>query len=544
MVHRPSPDGRYVVATAWDTQDLVLLDVARGKSRRITQSGRPGLEGSSTGGARFSPDGKRIAYEWWIGAESDLRLIGTDGTGERILYRHEGTHPSALDWSPDGSRLLVRLTSGVEQRIAIVSTSTGSVTFPAVPPANHLSDPIFSASGDGLVFTVPKNANAGSEIHALSADGVESTLITSASNADSILGWSPDRRRLIFSSDRRGQKSIWAVAVSAAGVEGEPQELIPDSSKWQVLGITQTGSLLYRLEGSAVDVFTAVLDLDANRTVSPPTRVMDRFIGWYATPNWSEDGRRLVAVSKHDPRQSALLIYEPSRRDGRELKLDLREVGRPQWVEHGRAIMVLGTSPDGISGQFRIDPDTGVAKLFMSAEDLQSGLEGVWSADGKFQFNRFQDERRGIFRLNTETGQRQVLYAPPPGVDVRLENLALSPDGRTLAFHARNNAEHSAALMLVSPEGGEARPLLTIQQPEAFIFGSFAWTPDSKRILAARTRGNVSELWVVPVDGGAPAKIDFPAGLVACLRLNPDGRTIAFHRGVDRSEIWMLQKFL
>jgi len=247
--------------------------------------------------------------------------------------------------------------------------------------------------------------------------------------------------------------------------------------------------------------------------------------------------------STHDPRQPSLFIYDLQDGAKREIPVDLRSVGRAQWIEHGGAIMALGVTREGVQGQFRINP-TGAAKLFLTADELESGFEGVWSADGKIQFNRYTDFRRGIFRLNTETRERRVLYVPPPGVDVGTENLALSPDGRTLAFHARNGPERTASLMLLSVDGGEPRTLLTIRQPEVFILGSFTWTPDSQRILAARTRNNISEIWQVPVDGSAPSKIDFPAMKVAVLRLNPDSKTIAFHSGKTRSEIWMLQNFL
>jgi hypothetical protein len=91
--------------------------------------------------------------------------------------------------------------------------------------------------------------------------------------------------------------------------------------------------------------------------------------------------------------------------------------------------------------------------LFMTATDLETVTEGVWSVDGKIYFNRYSDHRRGIFRLNTETRERRVLYVPPPGVDIKRENLALSPDGGTLAFHARNDASKTASLMLLSVDG-------------------------------------------------------------------------------------------
>jgi Tol biopolymer transport system component len=319
---------------------------------------------------------------------------------------------------------------------------------------------------------------------------------------------------------------------------------VPDAGRWEVLGITRTGSLFYRNDADTIDVYTAVLDLAGGRTISPPQRVMDRFIGSYVYSNWSEDGRRLVFQSIRNPRQPMLVIYEPATGTRREVQVDARSMGRPQWV-HGGSIMAIGESRDGIIGHFWINPATGEAQLFRSAKDLESEWEGAWSPDGKIHFNRYSDNRRGLFRLDAETGKRKVLYVPPAGVDLNRENLVVSPNGSVLAFHARNDAAKSAALMLLPAEGGEARTLMTIQQPDTFLLGSFAWTPDSKEILVSKTRNNrVSEIWRVPVDGSPPVKIDFPKMRIVCLRLNPDGKTIAFHGGAWRSEIWVLQNFL
>ena len=304
-----------------------------------------------------------------------------------------------------------------------------------------------------------------------------------------------------------------------------------------------------------MDAYTAVLDLGTGRTVVPPQRVTERFIGSYANPNWSEDGKQLVVNSGGPGASTTVGIYTAGTGRFRDLKTDLEALIRPQWVEHGAAIMVTGTSRDQQSGFFRIDPQTGHATLFRTSQDVGSSGEGVWSKDGKLHFNRYQEPTRGIFRLNLETGERRDLYVPPPGVSLNQENLALSPDGRLLAFHARGRRAGTSTLMVIGVDGGEARPLLVLNGREAFQFGAFTWTPDSGRILAARSRtlntspdqdrvDRVSELWQVPVDGSAPQKVDFPAMYVTCLRMNPDGKTIAFQYKTNRREIWILQNFL
>ena len=551
-VEYPSPDGRYLAGTSWDTGDLILHDVSSGKLRRLTHK-TASVDSSFGGafGALFSPDGQRVAFTWAKSRdEVEIRIIGVEGKGERTLYRvTDGAWPALLDWSPDGGRILfsVAATGAEGERVSTVEVADGRVQLVGPAFQGHT---VFGADGSSFVFD-SKGAQGTWAIRRRLANGTESILV-GAPGSNQAIGWSPDRRRLIFSSDRRGQAGIWAVAVSERGAEGEPQELAPSSKGWEPLGITRAGALFYRQDASTLDVYTAVLDLGAGKTMTAPRRVTERFIGAYSGPNWSEDGRRLVFTSTRERPGSALVVYDAPASQIREIQVDLQFAARPQWVEHGAAIMVMGRSQNGPTGLYRVDARTGQASLFRSGRDLETTFEGAWSRDGRFHFNRFQDFRRGLFRLDLSSGERRILYVPPPGIAMGLENLALSPDGRTLAFHIHNEAGGTSSLMLVPTEGGAARPLFTVQAPRHFLYGSFTWTPDSQSLLAASSRnvGNPkgedqqSELWLSNLDGSPARKIDFPAMGVLCLRLNPDGKTIAFHSRKNKSEIWVLQKFL
>jgi Tol biopolymer transport system component len=546
-VRAASPDGKLFAATSWDTGDLILKDVGSGKSRRLTHKTTTWQQQfGGVYGAVFSPDGRRIAYEWNNSrTDHELRVIGADGKGERTLYHAPDNAISLFDWSPDGGSILASVGRISEApQLALVSPQDGSVRIlPRQPSLPWSGNVRFGLDRNSIVFDTQSGNGSAFEIHRLTVDGTESTLLANAGHS-SIMGWSPDRHQLVFVSDRRGHPGVWGVQVSERGAEGEPRELVTSAVKWDVLGISRSGSLFYRYDGSATDVYTAVLDLAAGRTVSPPRRVTERYVGISRYPAWSEDGSRLAFDSARDPSTQRLAIYDSAAGRLRELSLDLAYSWRPQWIEHGAAIMVVGKAPDGREGQFRVDARSGEVTLFRTGQELESMVEGVWSHDGRYHFNRFADFRRGIFRLDVTTGERRILYVPPAGTDVATENLALSPDGRTLAFHARNGTNATSSLMLVPSDGGEARPLLTIHRPEVFLYGSFTWTPDSKTILSARTREAVSEIWRVPVDGSAPAKIDFPPMFVACLRLNPDGKTIAFQVAHSKGEIWVMQNFL
>ena len=552
-VECPSPDGRYMAGTSWDTGDLILHDVSSGKIRRLThKTTKLDLQFGGAFGARFSPDGRQIVYLWARSrTESEFRIVDIDGKGERTLYHApENVWPSLADWSPDGSKILfeTRTADSEPLRLATVALQDGSVNF-LEAPADH-GPTIFGADG-GIVFDAKDPQTGAWEIRRLLANGRALTLV-GIPGSNTVIGWSPDRRRLVFASDRRGQPGIWALPVSERGAEGEPQELAPNSKGWEPLGITRGGALFYRQDASTTDVYTAVLNLAAGKTASPPLRVTERFIGAYSGPNWSEDGSQLVFTSRLEQPGATLAVYDKRTGQIREMKVNLQFAGRPQWVEHGAGIMVMGRAQNGPPGLYRVDARTGEARIFKSGGELGTTFEGVWSRDGRFHYNRFGDARRGLFRLNLENGERRVLYVPGPGMYMGLENLALSPDGRVLAFHVRNEAAGTSSLMLLPTDGGAARPLFTLHAPQHFLYGSFTWTPDSQSVLLSSSRdaGNpkveeqTSELWVVPVDGSPPRKIEFPAMAVTCLRLNPDGKTIAFHSRKGKSEIWVMQKLL
>ncbi len=96
-----SPDGRSLVFSRFiapEDTELFVLDVTTGEERRLTT--RPGSEG----GARYSPDGTRIAYHHQVGDTARIAVMDADGGGTRYVT-NGGLHyvPS---WSPDGRWLI------------------------------------------------------------------------------------------------------------------------------------------------------------------------------------------------------------------------------------------------------------------------------------------------------------------------------------------------------------------------------------------------------------------------------------------------------
>lgn len=105
-----SPDGRTLIVarvlrrrdgsrTNWIREDLIRVDVATGRERRLTYDGS---------NPTFSPDGRTIAFVdlSWRARGSRYRaidLIGANGKNRRDLYGgSNGSDTRSLDWAPNG----------------------------------------------------------------------------------------------------------------------------------------------------------------------------------------------------------------------------------------------------------------------------------------------------------------------------------------------------------------------------------------------------------------------------------------------------------
>jgi Tol biopolymer transport system component len=74
-----------------------------------------------------------------------------------------------------------------------------------------------------------------------------------------------------------------------------------------------------------------------------------------------------------------------------------------------------------------------------------------------------------------------------------------------------------------------------------------AWAPDGRSVLCARQPSpsdSKTEMWLIPVQGGEPRKLDLAEDNMRDLSVHPDGRHIAFTAGRDRSEVCVMENLL
>jgi Tol biopolymer transport system component len=119
----------------------------------------------------------------------------------------------------------------------------------------------------------------------------------------------------------------------------------------------------------------------------------------------------------------------------------------------------------------------------------------VWTPDGSALLVTLRSSRyaRSIFLVLLATGEKRRLTFPPDrsAGDV---DMAVSPDGRTLAFY-RTPHQQGGDLYAVPIAGGEARRLTD----ESRGIMGLTWTPDGRELVFASRRTGWFRLWRIPV---------------------------------------------
>jgi dipeptidyl aminopeptidase/acylaminoacyl peptidase len=128
-----STDGRNIFYTDWETGDLAVLEIASKRKRRLTNKGswfHPFDPGEWAVVPTPSPDGTQVAYQWYNKDQfGELRLVGLDGAGPRVLCRNEEVNYIVpAEWSSDGKEILALFSrKDRTNQIVLVSVKDSSV---------------------------------------------------------------------------------------------------------------------------------------------------------------------------------------------------------------------------------------------------------------------------------------------------------------------------------------------------------------------------------------------------------------------------------
>ena len=348
-----SPDGRFLAASdrGSDGQSwgVFLISVETGEKRALTTTGSPRVIDRLPA---FSPDGRAVAFlRGHFAPEADLLVqpLTEDGTptppARVLLQANDLTSYSSLFWIPGGGELVAG-----DQRVS----ADGSRARPFRTGGREASDRVVnrpvdqvSLRGTRLVFSTPETLQRLFRVDLAGAREREPRAFLVSTRGETHAAFSPDGRKVAFTSRRSGDGLVWVCNVDGSGC----------------------------------------LDLPH------PTG----FGGWASSPAWSPDGRRL-AFDAGVGDQFHVFVTAPEGGPLRPLTSSRTYDARPRYSADGRWIYFTSTR-SGDYQIWRMRADAPEADAEATQVTRQGGIEAEESPDARYLYYAKRN-RPGLWRLS------------------------------------------------------------------------------------------------------------------------------------------------
>lgn len=186
-----APDGNRLVVTA--RGEVFDLPVKKGVTRNITHT-----PGAHERAAKWSPDGKLIAYISDQTGETELWARPTDGGAPYMLTRDNDTYIRNFEWSPNGESIVY---TDRENRIVLVNVAAKSKVTLVQDSIGEFPTPSFSPDGRWLTYS-QRTPNEMSVIYLYDIAARKAHAVTENWYDSNSPVFSSDGKYLIFASGR------------------------------------------------------------------------------------------------------------------------------------------------------------------------------------------------------------------------------------------------------------------------------------------------------------------------------------------------------
>jgi Tol biopolymer transport system component len=482
-----SPDGGYVYfprrEVGEENSALYQVPVLGGEPKK--------LNSHVSSAVTFSPDGKRIAFVRDQPGEDIMIIANADGTGERplaTLKSPEGFKTSGPGWSPDG-KVIANSTVAVDnasryQRIVEISVEDG--TMKPIGPSRwaDCGQVAWIADGSGVIANNFEQGSNISQVYQISYPSGEVHKITNDLLSYHGISMTADSGSIVVVQEDR-VFNIWS---ASDGDSGRAKQLTHGSAKfegWTGLQWTPDGKIVYTLSSGLTPHIWIMNEEGSN--ARQLTQGYDLF------PSVSPDGRYIAYGSRSKTQTFAIW------------RVDMDGGSSKQLTDRG---FFPNVSPDGLWVIYNVSDAPGEPRLWKVSID---GGDPVQLTDYYFS--------RGV----------------------------ISPNGKSIAGMYRERADSEPRIAIIPFEGGPPTKVLDLPPGYKTVVGprgepqQLHWLPDGRSLAYIVTRGGVSNIWGVPVDGGAPRQLtDFTSDQIATFDLSSNGKPTLFSRGATTKDVVLI----
>jgi serine/threonine protein kinase/Tol biopolymer transport system component len=529
--------------------------------------------------AAISRDGKYVAYVMNEGGQQSLwlRQVAVDNN-LRLLPAREGRY-LGIAFSPDGDFIFYGyVASGTNQRPELYRT-------PVLPGASAIrmnlynGPPAPSHDGKRIAFFRYDDVARTDILIVANPDGSNEQAVTTRKwperfgwNWDARPAWSGDDQKLsaalVDTNANNFFLRLYEISLSDRAenvitLSGQKFELLDGVSMFEdASGVMATakaqGASFFQLwevlrDGSARQITNDLSDYlglsmtaDANAVVTVQRQVLSNIwaapktettratpvtsgAGRYFDITWAPDGKIIYASDA----SGSAHIYEMD--PGNLTAKILTDVGR----NYAPAV-----SPDGRYIAFHSNRD-GVFKVYRADRD-GSNPKRLTNDSSESNWPQFTPDGQWVVYQTYVSGPSTLWKVPiDGGTPVKISDTfamrpAISPDGKWIACWYR--AEPNPPRLAIIPFAGGPPAKIFDVAPTVEVSWDvlIRWSPDGRGVSYVDHRGGFDNIWLQPLDGGAPRQVtDFKDSRIFSFDWSRDGRLL-LSRGVQTNDVVLI----
>ena len=284
----------------------------------------------------------------------EIYVMDADGGNQQNLT-NDPNDDSSPSWSPDGKRIVFNsnrdghfnMPGGLPAYEIYVMDADGGNQQNLTNDPNSDWSPSWSPDGKRIVFNSNRDGNRNNyEIYVMDADGNNQQRLTDNDFYDTHPSWSPDGERIAFASRRDGHfigedglsSEIYVMDTDGKNTRRLTNNRKRDSSpSWSPDG--KWIAFASDRKGDFVNYEIYVMDADGgNLQRLTNNRVNDR------SPSWSPDGERIVFVSNPDGKHENYEIYVMDNDGGNQQNLtnNPHRDSQPEWLNSPFSVSPAG----------------------------------------------------------------------------------------------------------------------------------------------------------------------------------------------------------
>ena len=465
--------------------------------QKVTGPLTPAMGSAPAASTRTTPD------KWDVNAPPGMQ------TRQIPIDTAEGSWMN-VDVSPDGRTIAFDLLGDI-----YTMPIAGGTPHRIAEGLAYEHQPRFSPDGRRIAFT--SDRGGGDNIWIMNVDGSDKRQLTKEDfrllNQPS---WSPDGRFIIakkhFTTGRSlGTGEVWLYHVSGGGgvpLVKKPNEVhqkelgepiyAPDGKSFYYTRNVTPGPIFEYAQNSNTDLFDIErYDMDTGEVTKAVSGV-----GGSVRPTPSPDGKKIAFVRRERAR-SKLYVKDLASGEERKIYDALDQDVQETWA-------VTGVYPN-----MAWTPDSRSLVFWAGGKIRRVGADGSGAAEIPF---RVSDTRVVI-----DATHPQVELAPDRFTTKMPRWATVSPDGRQVVF------ETLGKLWIKPASGGAARRLVRGDENELELYPS--WARDGRSIVfVGWTDQGLGHIRTIPAAGGAARDVFAQPGHYARPSFSPDGRTIVFEQ--------------